>query len=123
MNRILKAGLLFAFGWNFYLVVGVIANQSYAFERAAGGQFDTFSIGIRIAYLLNLSIVIYQALIIFGKVKARKIVIRSLFALGVLGVLVNAFSQSPLERWNAIPAAIISYALLKEMQKFATNAH
>jgi hypothetical protein len=112
-----KTGLLLAFGWNFYLVFGVIANQSYAFERAAGGQFDSFPIGIRIAYLLNLSIVIYQALILFGRVKARRIVIRSLFILGVLSVLVNAFSQSPLERWNAIPAALIAYAFFRELKK------
>ena len=117
MNRLLKPALLAAFAWNIFLVVGVIANQSYAFKRAAGGQFDSFPAGIRIAYFLNLAVVIYQALILLTKIKRAQWMSKVLFVLGTLSVLVNAFSRSSLERWNAIPAALIAYAFYKEVRK------
>ena len=102
--------------WNITLVVGVIANQSYAFERAAGGQFDNFPIIVRIAYMLNLAVVIYQAMILLGNLRHPRLATRILFILGILSVVVNAFSQSPLERWNAIPAALIAYAFYRELK-------
>lgn len=116
MNRIFKAGLILAFAWNLYLVIGVIANQNYAVTRAAGGQFDSFPAGIRVAYLLNLAIVIYQALILLWDLKHPRLVTRILFILGSLSVLVNAFSQSPAERWNAIPAGLIAYAFYRKLR-------
>jgi hypothetical protein len=121
MSRIFKSIIAICLLWNIALVVGVITNQSYAFERAAGGQFDNFPIVVRIAYILNLAVVIYQAMILLGNLSHPRLATRILFILGILSVAVNAFSQSPLERWNVIPAAIISYALLKEMRKYATS--
>ena len=117
MNRIFKATLLLAFGWNIFLVIGVIANQSYAFTRAAGGQFDNFPTALRIAYLINLAIVIYQMELIFRKVPRREVIIKIFFALSLMSVLVNAISRSPQERWNAIPAALIAFAFYGEMKK------
>jgi hypothetical protein len=117
MNRIFKATLLLAFGWNIFLVIGVIANQSYAFTRAAGGQFDNFPTGIRIAYLINLAIVIYQIELLFRKVPRSEVIIKIFFALSSISVLVNALSRSPQERWNAIPATLIAYAFYREMEK------
>ncbi len=116
MNRIFKSIIAICLSWNIILVVGVIANQSYAYERAAGGQFDNFPTAIRIAYLLNLAIVIYQALILLWDLKHPRLVTRILFILGSLSVLVNAFSQSPAERWNAIPAGLIAYAFYKKLR-------
>jgi uncharacterized membrane protein len=117
MNRIFKTTLLLAFGWNIFLVIGVIANQSYALTRAAGGQFDNFPTVLRIAYLINLAIVIYQMELIFRKVPRREMIIKIFFALGLMSVLVNAISRSPQERWNAIPAALIAFAFYREMKK------
>jgi len=121
MNRLLKPALLAAFVWNIFLVVGVIADQSYAFKRAAGGQFDNFPAGIRIAYLLNLVVVIYQALILLTKIKRAQWMARVLFVLGTLSVLINALSRSSLERWNALPASIIAFAFYKELRSQKNN--
>jgi hypothetical protein len=115
MNRFLKIAVAVSLGWNVLLVIGVIANQGFASTRAAGGQFDSFPTGIRIAYLLNLAIVIYQALVIFKRVKSSRMFVKSLFILSTISVLVNAFSKSAAERWNAIPAAIIAYAFYREV--------
>jgi len=117
MNRIFKAALLLAFGWNLFLVIGVIANQSYALTRAAGGQFESFPTGIRIAYLINLAVVIYQIELLFRKVHRRGLIIKIFFTLSSISVLVNALSRSPQERWNAIPAALIAYAFYREIKK------
>jgi hypothetical protein len=114
MNRSFKAALLLAFGWNLFLVIGVIANQSYALTRAAGGQFDTFPSAIRIAYLINLSVVIYQMELLFKKVDRKEFIIKIFFVLSLGSVLVNAISRSSQEKWNAIPASIIALAFYKE---------
>jgi hypothetical protein len=117
MNRIFKASLLLAFGWNLFLVIGVIANQSYALTRAAGGQFDSFPVGIRIAYLINLAIVIYQLDLLFRNAPRREVTIKIFLALSSVSVFVNAISRSPQERWNAIPATLIAYAFYREIKK------
>ncbi|MEY4469040.1 MAG: hypothetical protein RLZZ87_364 [Actinomycetota bacterium] len=117
MNRLFKASLLLAFSWNIFLVIGVIANQNYALTRAAGGLFDSFPVGIRIAYLINLAIVIYQLDLLFRNVSRREVIIKIFFVLSSISVLVNAISRSPQERWNAIPATLIAYAFYREMKK------
>jgi hypothetical protein len=55
-----KVLITLALAWNLTLVLGVIFNQEYALTRAAGGQFETFPTGIRIAYILNTLIVVWQ---------------------------------------------------------------
>jgi hypothetical protein len=117
MNRIFKASLLLAFGWNLFLVIGVIANQNYALTRAAGGQFESFPSAIRIAYLINLAIVIYQIDLLFSKIKRSDLIIKVFFILSTLSFIVNAISRSANERWNAIPAALIALAFYREMRK------
>jgi cytochrome c oxidase subunit IV len=70
---------------------------------------------------LNLAVVIYQALILLTKIKRAQWMPRVLFVLGTLSVLVNAFSRSSLERWNAIPALIIAIAFYKELHSQKIN--
>jgi hypothetical protein len=114
MNRFLRPLLALSLGWNIYLVAGVILNQSYALTRAAGGQFETFPAGIRIAYLITLAILIYQVLLFFTQVKRPTWIYIVFFFLGIASTLVNAISRSNNERWNAISAAVIAYGFYRE---------
>ena len=113
MNKTLRLFVSASLLWNIYLVIGVISNQSYAFRRAAGGQFTSFPTGIRVAYVITLVILLYQTLLLLGNQSTPHWVLTAMFVVGLLSVLVNAISRSPLERWNAIPAAIIAYAVYR----------
>jgi hypothetical protein len=113
MNRLLKAAVLASFGWNIFLIVGVITNQSYATTRAAGGQFESFPTGIRATYCITLAIVIYQLEVLFTNIRRPEWIYKVFFFLGLSSVLVNAISRSADERWNVIPAAIIAFAFWK----------
>ena len=114
MKSLIKPLLGISLTWNFYLVVGVILNQSYALTRAAGGQYSTFPTGIRIAYLVTLAILIYQVLLFFTNVKRPEWICKAFFFLGIASFIVNAISRSSNERWNAIPAAVIAYGFYRE---------
>jgi hypothetical protein len=114
MMRLIKPVLLLSFGWNIFLVIGVIANQNYARTRAAGGQFDSFPTGIRIAYCVTLAILIFQSQILFSKKKWPGALYAIFFFLGSSSVLMNAISRSPDERWNALPALIIAFAFYRK---------
>jgi hypothetical protein len=117
MKSLLKPLLGISLIWNFYLVIGVILNQSYALTRAAGGQYESFPTGIRIAYLVTLTILIYQALLFYTKVNRPTWIYKVFFLIGILSFLVNAISRSSNERWNAIPAAVIAYGFYREWKK------
>jgi hypothetical protein len=88
--------------------------RSEPHARAAGGQFTDFPTAIRLVYLLQLTLVIYQAWIftrIFHAVQIRLKWLPKFFViLGFLGILLNAASRSSNERWNVIPAAVITWA-------------
>ena len=114
MKSLTKPLLAISLLWNVYLVLGVILNQSYALTRAAGGQYETFPIGIRVAYLFTLAIVIYQVLLFFTAVKRPAWIYKAFFFLGIASTLVNAISRSSNERWNAIPAALIAMGFYRE---------
>lgn len=108
-----KALITLALAWNLTLVLGVVFNQEYALTRAAGGQFETFPIGIRIAYILNTLIVVWQYRTLL-KIWAHRSIYptwlpRLFLVISLLGAFVNLISRSPNERWNAIPALIIAY--------------
>ena len=111
MRKILATS---AVAWNLILVLGVIFNQEYALTRAAGGQFEDFPIGIRLAYVLSAALVIwqYRTLInIWSQTPLNPRWLPKLFlGINLLGALVNAISQSSNERWNAIPALILAHS-------------
>ena len=117
MRSLLRPLLALSLAWNIYLVAGVILNQSYALTRAAGGQYETFPAGIRVAYLITIAILFYQVLVLFTQVKRPTWVYKVFFFLGIASFLVNAISRSSNERWNAIPAAIIAFAFYREWVK------
>ena len=120
-SKIFLTALFASFTWNLYLVGGVMLGASYALDRAAGGQFDVFPTYIRIIYILNFALILYQVIIYTrlstgAMIKPRWIVKAFVFT-GVVGILLNAISRSPLERWNVIPAAIITFAFYRALQR------
>jgi hypothetical protein len=120
-SKIFLTALFASFTWNLYLVGGVMLGASYALDRAAGGQFDVFPTYIRIIYILNFALILYQVIIYTrlstgAMIKPRWIVKAFVFT-GVIGILLNAISRSPLERWNVIPAAIITFAFYRASRR------
>ena len=113
-NPLVFAIVLLSFVWNVFLLLGVVLNLGFVHTRAAGGQFTDFPTGIRVAYVLQLALVAYQVWIfklIFHSDPVKPNWIPKLFfTLGILGILANAASRSANERWNVIPAAIITWS-------------
>ena len=113
-SKVFAVFVLTSFAWNLYLVLGVMLGASYALDRAAGGQFEYFPTSIRVIYVLNFALVFYQMVIFIrylrGQIIKPKWILKVFVILGILGILANAASRSPLERWNVIPAAIITLA-------------
>ena len=113
-NPLVFAIVLLSFAWNISLLLGVVLNLGFVYTRAAGGQFTDFPTGIRIIYVLQLALVAYQVWIfklIFHSDPVKPNWIPKLFfTLGILGILANAASRSANERWNVIPAAIITWS-------------
>lgn len=113
-NPLVFSTVLLCFAWNAFLLIGVVLNFGFAHSRAAGGQFTEFPTEIRVVYFLQLVLVIYQAWIfkqIYHSDQVKPNWIPKLFfILGILGILLNAASRSSNERWNVIPAAIITWS-------------
>jgi hypothetical protein len=113
-NPLVFAIVLSSFAWNVFLLIGVVLNLDFVHTRAAGGQFTDFPTGIRVAYVLQLALVAYQVWIfklIFHSDSVKPNWIPKLFfTLGIIGILANAASRSANERWNVIPAAIITWS-------------
>jgi len=113
-NPLVFATVLLCFAWNTFLLIGVVLNFDFVHSRAAGGQFKEFPKEIRVVYFLQLALVIYQAWIfkqIYHSDQVKPNWIPKLFfILGILGILLNAASRSANERWNVIPAAIITWS-------------
>ena len=113
-NPIVFVIVLLTFAWNAFLLIGVVLNLDFVHTRAAGGQFIEFPTEIRVVYFLQLALVIYQVWIfklIFHSDPVKPNWIPKLFfTLGILGILANAASRSANERWNVIPAAIITWS-------------
>jgi len=90
---------------------------TYALDRAAGGQFEVFPPFIRIVYIVNLAVIFYQVFIfnrfVFNKPIKPQWIVKAFVTIGVLGILANAASRSANERWNVIPAGIITFAFYK----------
>ena len=125
-NKTFVTAVFASFAWNLYLVGGVMLGASYALDRAAGGQFEVFPTYLRIVYILNFALIAYQVVIFtrfsYGRTIKPKWVVQAFVILGVLGILANAASRSVNERWNVIPAFVITaafYGILKSQSKNA----
>jgi hypothetical protein len=113
-NSPIYAVVLLSFAWNLLLLIGVVLNLEFVRTRAAGGQFTDFPTAVRIVYLFQTALVVYQVRIFMIVFRKRKIGLdwlpRVFVVIGMLGVLVNAVSRSANERWNVIPGAIITWS-------------
>ena len=113
-NLVVFGVVLLSFAWNLFLLIGVIFNLAFVQTRAAGGQFTDFPAGVRVIYLIQSALVIYQVWIFKQIFHAEPISMKwlpKLFVIvGIIGILLNAASRSSNERWNIIPAAVITWA-------------
>lgn len=116
MKKIFRVAVLLSFAWNLALVVGVVLNAGYALPRAAGGQFESFPMGIRLLYISTTFVVLYQIYVylqIMQNKSVKPVWVPKAFAyLGLISVFMNAISRSTQEQINVIPASIIAVAFL-----------
>ena len=125
-NKFFQLAVYISFGWNIYLVSGVMLGATYALDRTAGGQFEVFPPSIRIIYIVNLAAILYQVFIfnrfVFNKTIKPQWIVKAFVTIGVLGILANAASRSANERWNVIPAGIITYAFFKILKTVSKDS-
>jgi hypothetical protein len=125
-NKFFQLAVYISFGWNIYLVSGVMLGATYALDRAAGGQFEVFPPSIRIIYIVNLAVILYQVFIfnrfVFNKTIKPQWIVKAFVTISVLGILANAASRSANERWNVIPAGIITYAFFKILKTVSKDS-
>ena len=103
--------------WSLFIVSLVVLNVEWALPRAAGGPFETFPIWLRALYVGNAALLSLQ---IFAYAKRSPRMMQFFFWLSLISATVNLLSRSPLERWNALPAAISAFSifvLMRELRK------
>jgi hypothetical protein len=109
--------LVIGSSWNICIVTAVALNAEWVRARAAGGQFDSFPLAIRIIYGIEALLMIGQ--IYFGKLLSDRNGAWSisswrlgqlLIALYGVSALLNAISQSSAERFNSLFAVICMWA-------------
>ena len=127
-NRGAYAVVLLSFAWNIALLIGVVLNLGFAHSRAAGGQYLNFPVGIRIAYILQLALVLWQlwtVKLLFNSVAVKPTWLpKAFFIIGILGILLNAASRSSNERLNVIPATVITWSFWQYgMRKSKSSIH
>jgi uncharacterized membrane protein len=99
--------------YNIVLLLSVTLNYEWATTRAAGGQFDSFPVSIRILYFF---IAVFMGTLMFWVWDKREGIntLRSqrlsnaLAILFSLSTFMQLISRSSDERWNAIPAIILA---------------
>ena len=115
MNR--RALLLLAAGLSLLFNVGILLSVSLNYEwvrtRAAGGQYESFPMGIRILYFVMAAL---MGLLIYWlwdhrqgalQKRSRKLA-RILSYIFMISTVLQLISRSADERWNAIPASILA---------------
>ncbi|MGI9198085.1 MAG: hypothetical protein ACR2I9_00005 [Candidatus Nanopelagicaceae bacterium] len=108
---------ILALSYNFVILISVALNQGWVRTRAAGGQYETFPITIRVIYFL---MAIFMATLIFWLWDHRnrslnpqsKRLTRILGYTFIVSTFLQLISQSPDERWNAIPAIVLAVTFL-----------
>ena len=104
--------------YNIVLLLSVTMNYKWATTRAAGGQFDSFPISIRILYFFMAA---FMGALMFWVWDKREGIntLRSqrfsnaLAILFSLSTFMQLISRSSDERWNAIPAMILAITFYK----------
>lgn len=113
----ITASIFSLFG-NSVILLGVALDLDWVRTRAAGGQFETFPIVLRIIYFLMFIFMI--SLIIWlwdnrkGSLTQRgKRFAKFLWVLFSISTVTQLISRSADERWNAIPAVILAITFFK----------
>ena len=121
MKRLSGAAVLLSFAWSLILVLGVVLNLDYALPRAAGGQFESFPMGIRFLYVSQTLVLLYQIYVylqIMQNKSVKPVWVPKAFAyLGLVSVFMNAISRSTQEQINVIPASIIAVAFFVALKR------
>ena len=121
MKKLIPALVFASFAWSLYLVVGVVLGADYALTRAAGGQFDSFPTYLRLLYLLNTAVIVWQFIVYVRLLQNKAIkpvwTLKVFVILGALGTLANAASRSSDERWNVIPMLITTLTFWRYSKK------
>lgn len=116
-NRSLLGNLIYlaelALIYNASILISVTLNLDWAKPRAAGGQFETFPIGIRIIYFGMFFGMVFLMLLLWRHrtIALDQAGIRLARIIGyvfIASTFVQLISRSPEEQTNAIPASIIS---------------
>jgi len=117
VKKFLNLVFYIASAWSLFIVSLVVLNVEWALPRAAGGQFEAFPLWLRLLYIVNVALLSLQ---IFAYAKQRLRMLQFFFWLSLASAAVNLISRSPLERWNALPAAISAFSifvLMRELRK------
>lgn len=104
--------------YNFSLLISVTLDLDWAHSRAAGGQFDSFPIYLRVIYFL---MAVLMMVLLFWLWDKRKGLVspqskkfgRAFGFVFSFSTLMQLISQSPNERWNAIPALVLAIAFFR----------
>ena len=115
VKKFLNLVFYIASAWSLFIVSLVVLNVEWALPRAAGGQFEAFPLWLRLLYVVNVALLSLQ---IFAYVKQRLRMLQFFFWLSLVSAAVNLISRSPLERWNALPAAISAFSIFVLMRDF-----
>lgn len=117
------AVVLAASTWNLALVVGAVFNAHWVLTRVAGGQLHSLSSGLRIVYLGYVVLTAWVILFAIRLWKSRGAKTRGdmrwarlVVILYAGSTIINLFSRSVDENWNAIAAAAVAagFAFLRK---------
>lgn len=116
--RVAQIALLY----NFVILIAVVLDQDWVRTRAAGGQFESFPVGLRVFYFMMAvgTCTLLFLLRDFAKLEMterRAMTARYLGFVFVLSTFLQLISRSSIERWNAIPAIVIATAFLFQSKR------
>jgi hypothetical protein len=103
--------------YNVAILLSVTLNLSWVRTRAAGGQYSSFPITLRVLYLFMAVgtgiLIFYLRKLISSTVTEQDLKFaRYLGWLFVVSTILQLISRSPQEQWNGIPAAIIAMTFI-----------
>lgn len=124
MRQLINSLAYLSLLWGIIINAAVTLNLSFALPLAAGGQYGNFPAWLRIIYLFQMLLIMYELRVFNRLVSGRSVrprwVVTIFIWLSIFGVIANIFSKSPAERWNAVGLAITAYAFLT-LRKSVTN--
>ncbi len=113
-----------ALAWGLFLNISVVLAFEFVLSMAAGGNFVQLPNEIRVVYFFQALFIVYQAVIYFRSASGKKVQPKWIFLvlaiLDGIGALLNLFSTSPNERWNAVALLLMTYGFWVQHKKQKT---